>query len=101
MHEAEDVVRRAAVNRDPRTLRCCENSHHFVQAGFHGKRVYVRPRHHNLPYLDLREFHGAQNEFFFAGRYQSAFAGLLNAFAGLLNLDLELFGRMRNTMNLR
>jgi len=67
MYEAEDVVWRAAVNRDPRTLGCCENSHHFVQVGFHGKRVYVRPRHHNLPHLDLREFHGAQNEFFFAG----------------------------------
>jgi len=28
--------------------------------------VHVRPGHHDFPHLDLREFDGAENEFFFA-----------------------------------
>src|SRR5713226_6294788 len=94
MNKAEDLVRRAAIDRDPRTLGCCENSHHLVQIGFHGKGVYVRPRHHYLPHLNLSKFHGAENKLFFTGSDQSALAGLLD-------LKLELFGRMRNTVHLR
>src|SRR5229473_1606897 len=94
MNEAEDVVRIAAIDRNARTLRGGENTHHFIQIRFHGEHVYVRARNHYFAHLNLSKFHGAENELFFAGRDQAAFTGLLN-------LNLEFLGGMRNTVNLR
>ena len=55
--------------------------------------MHIRPRHHNLPHLNLRKLHGAQNKFLFARGEQSALARLSD-------LDLELFRRMRNAVHL-
>ncbi len=49
--------------------------------------MHVRAGDHDLADLQLAEFDGAENEFFFADRQQSPFAGLLN-------LNLQLFGGM-------
>src|SRR5258708_22786199 len=59
-----------------------------------GEGVYVRAWRDYVAHLDLSKFHGAENELFFTGRDQAAFTGLLN-------LDLEFFGGVRNTVNLR
>src|SRR5206468_1890205 len=93
MNEAEDVVQVAAINRNARTLRGGENTHHLIEIRFHGERVYVRARNHDFAHLNLSKLHGAENEFFFAGGDQAAFTGLLN-------LDLEFLGGMRNAVNL-
>ena len=55
--------------------------------------MYVRPRHHNLPNLDLSKFHCTNDELFFTGGDQSTLASLLN-------LYLQLFRRMGNAVHL-
>src|SRR5882762_5694914 len=47
--------------------------------------MQVGARNHDFANLDLAEFDGAEDDFFFAGGEQAAFASLLN-------LDLEFFG---------
>ena len=94
MHKAENVIRRTAKDRNARALSGGKRSHHLVQIGFHGKCVHVRPRNHDFPDLDLRQLHGAEDEFLFAWRDQAALPRLLN-------LDLQFFRGMGNAVNLR
>src|SRR2546427_10667038 len=54
MYKAENLVLAASVNGNARALRRCKSAHHLVQIGFHGKRMHIRPRHHNLPRSEER-----------------------------------------------
>src|SRR5258707_709327 len=83
--EAEDVIDVSAVDGNTGTLGGGKNAENFVERSFDGKKMQVRARNHDFANLDLAEFDGAEDDFFFAGGEQSAFASLLN-------LDLEFFG---------
>src|SRR5262249_42558205 len=78
VHEAKNLIFGSAIHRDPRFLGGCKSAHHLVQRRFHGKNVHIRPRHHDLAHLHLSQLDGADNEFFLAGRQQTALARLLN-----------------------
>ena len=56
--------------------------------------MHVRTRHHDFADLDLRQFDGAENEFFLAGGEQPTLARLLD-------LDLQLLGRVRDAVRWR
>ena len=55
-----------------------------VERGLDRERVHVGAGNHNFANLDLSEFDGAEDEFFFAGGEQAALPRLLD-------LDLQLF----------
>src|SRR5207302_1879187 len=44
MHETNNVIQGAAINREPRALRRGEGAHHVIEAGLDGKRMHVRLR---------------------------------------------------------
>ena len=88
VHEAENVIEGSAIDRNARALRGREGAHHVVERGFDRERVHVGTGNHDFANLDLSEFDGAEDEFFFAGGEQAALARLLD-------LDLQLFGGVR------
>src|SRR2546429_9800953 len=67
---------------------------HVIKTGFDGQSMHVRTRHHDFADLDLRQFDGAENEFFLAGGEQPTLARLLD-------LDLQLLGRVRDAVRWR
>ena len=87
MYKTKNVIARAPVHGDPRTLGRRKHAHDFVQARFNGKCVHVRTRDHDFSDLHLTEFYGANDEFFLAGRKQPTFARLLD-------LNLQLFSQI-------
>src|SRR5713101_6416182 len=78
MDEAEDVIGGTAKDRDARALGGGEEGHDVVEGGFDGKSVHIRTRDHDFADLELAEFDGAENKFFFAGSEETLFAGLLD-----------------------
>ena len=78
VNEAENVVFRTAINRQPRTLRGGEGAHHFIERSFDGEHMHVGPWHHDLAHLHLAQLNGAEDEFFFARRKETPLASLLD-----------------------
>ena len=91
MHKAEDMVDRAAIDGNSRALRGGKRAKNFVEFGFDAENVHVRARNHNFADLDLAKFDGAEDDSLFAWCKQTAFASLLN-------LNLQLFGGVRDTV---
>ena len=91
MHEAQDVIDGAAKDRDARALGGGKGAQNFVERSFDAEEMKIGARNHDFADLNLAKFDGAEDDFFFAGGEQAAFACLLD-------LDLQLFGGMRDTV---
>src|SRR5712671_3257221 len=91
--EAENLILGAAVYGNARTLRRGEGSQDFIQGGFRGDGVHIRPGHHDFAYLHLPQLDCADDELLFPGRQKSPLTCLLN-------LNLQLFRGMCCARNL-
>lgn len=84
MHEADDVIERAVVNRNARALRDGNHFHDVFERRIRRQGVNIRARNHDFAHLNVAEVHRALNKTLLDGLEDAALARLLDENSQLL-----------------